>query len=153
MFIQCVVLLLVFQSVHLRAEDITALYLETSMELIAAMNGTGADEGELHQLAKDIVYYGEDQQRVQDRYDAYLVKYILERETERADTSSDDLLEALKVELAKVLVSRHNDIGMKKAESAVEMVIKQLRLVDKRHVGWFKKANKLFFSLIKHDEH
>ncbi|KHJ89031.1 hypothetical protein OESDEN_11159 [Oesophagostomum dentatum] len=158
------------------------------MELVEAMKGTGADEGELHQLAKDMVLYADDQAKVQKLYDDYLenktddiknaflnnymnekrtehvknrvatllgyyltkeqirkVRLVLEREVSKGSTQ-EQLIAAVKDEVAK-------EIGEKKAEIAVDRAIKDLRILGKRYVGWLEKAEKMFFSLIKHDEH
>ncbi|KAK6732173.1 hypothetical protein RB195_016510 [Necator americanus] len=173
---------------HAEPEDITARYIEISMELTTAMKGTGADEDELHNLAKDIVYYGDDQWKVQNLYDAYLenktseikdafinnymhekrtaylkervskvlgyyltkeqirkIRVTLDKELEKGSTREESLAE-MKKEVAM-------EIGESKAERAVERAIKDLRILSKRHVGWFEKAEKFFYTLIKHDEH
>ncbi|KAK5981429.1 hypothetical protein GCK32_005560 [Trichostrongylus colubriformis] len=145
-------------------EDIVVQYINVSMELVAAMNGTGADEAELHELAKDIVYHGENQREILKLYNTYMkdkndtikeaftnnyanekyIESVLEQEVPKTG-SAQDLIAAVEEEVAK-------DIGEKKAKEVVELGIKQLRLLDKHHVGWLEKASKLFFSLIKHDE-
>ncbi|XGW11956.1 hypothetical protein V3C99_012988 [Haemonchus contortus] len=169
-------------------EDITEQYIVTSMELIQAMQGTDADEAELHQLAKDIVYHGNDRYKVWKLYDAYMegksddikeaftenyvnVKqlefmkkrlksilgyYLTRDQIERVEKtlekevakkkSYQDLIAAVETAVAK-------DIGKEKAQRAVEKTIRDLRLLEKQNVGWLEKASKLFFSLIKHDEH
>ncbi|VDM58992.1 unnamed protein product [Angiostrongylus costaricensis] len=152
------------------AEDITFLYLEISMELIEAMKDTDADEGELHQagismiLAKNIVYYGEDQQELQKLYDVYLLnksdivknafidnyvhkkrlEYVRERvdrnlayflthdqinkvknvveEKFEAATSSENLIHAVKDELAKQL-----SLPVKKSEHHLRLILIRAR--------------------------
>ncbi|VDM78300.1 unnamed protein product [Strongylus vulgaris] len=152
------------------------------------MNGTGADEVELHQLAKEIIMYGDDEAKVQRLYDEFLenksdeykdafmknflhekrlnyvkervgkllgyyltkeqirkVRLVLEQEAEKG-SSQEDVIAAVKKEVAK-------EIGERKAEKAVNRVIKDLRILGKRYVGWIEKAEKLFYSMVKHDEH
>ncbi|EYB96553.1 hypothetical protein Y032_0149g2704 [Ancylostoma ceylanicum] len=183
-----VVLLLAIPQRYAQPEDITAQYIDLSMELTTAMKGTGADEAELHQLAKDVVYHGDDQGKVQKLYDAYMqnkseeikeafvknflhdkrieyvkdriskvlgyyltkeqiknVRMVLEREAEKGSTQ-DEIIADMKKELMK-------EISERKAERALERVIKDLRILGKRYVGWMEKAEKFFFTLIKHDEH
>ncbi|KAK6045153.1 hypothetical protein COOONC_17342 [Cooperia oncophora] len=138
------------------------------------------------QLAKGVVYLGDNQKELFELYDTYLedkndiikaafnnytgkkrVDYVTERmhkvlgyyltkdqikrmegvlEQEDGKTkSTQDLIAAVEKEVAK-------DIGEKKAKTAVENAMKELRLLGKHHVGFLEKANKHFFSLIRHDE-
>ncbi|RCN43695.1 hypothetical protein ANCCAN_10339 [Ancylostoma caninum] len=183
-----VILLLAIPQGYAQPEDIMGQYIEISMELTTAMKGTGADEAELHQLAKDIVYHGDDQGKVQKLYDAYLqnkseeikeafiknymhdkrveylknrvgkvlgyyltkeqiknVRMVLEREVEKGSTQ-EEIIAEMKKELMK-------EISEQKAERAIERVIKDLKILGKRYVGWMEKAEKFFVTLIKHDEH
>uniref|UniRef100_A0A1I7XUA1 DUF148 domain-containing protein n=1 Tax=Heterorhabditis bacteriophora TaxID=37862 RepID=A0A1I7XUA1_HETBA len=101
-------------------DDILAQYIELSMELTKSLNGTEANEDELHQI-----------------------RIILERES-TTGASQKEIITAVKNELAK-------EIGPTKADKAVDLVMKDLKIFEKKNKGWVEKTEKLFTHLITHD--